>query len=185
RRPAAGPPRSPPGAHPARPPPRVPGPAAPPPPPPAPPRPVDRGGLADLEALDAGPERLDPAGVLVAERERRAPRHDALGEVVHQVQLGVARPCPADPDEHLARPRVGLGHLGQLRLLLPSGEPQRAHRRPPRSGLVGDVPGTCNQTRRPRAPWNEPGRLVVGAGGPRDGQAPVSGSPETGSYTPP
>ena len=49
----------------------------------------------------AGAERIDPAGVLVAERERRTPGQQAAFEVVHQVEVGVAGPGAADPDAHL------------------------------------------------------------------------------------
>ncbi len=83
--------------------------------------------LAGLEAADALAERVHPAGVLVAEREGRIPRQRAGLEVVHQVQVGVARPGGAHLHQHLTRPRHGDRHLDQLRLALPRRQPQRPH----------------------------------------------------------
>ena len=62
--------------------------------------------LAELDAGDADAERVDPPGVLVAERERRIPRQRSGLEVVHQVQVRVARPSSTDLHHHLARTRL-------------------------------------------------------------------------------
>ena len=72
---------------------------------PAAPRAVHGDRLADLEAGDAGAEGVDPAGVLVAERERRVERHQARRELVEQVEVGVAHAGAADLDDDLARAR--------------------------------------------------------------------------------
>ena len=93
------------------------------------PRPVDRHRCADLEAGDAGPERLDPARVLVTQRERRAPRQHPAVEVVHEMEVGVTRAGAADPHQHRPRPGLGLGHFRELRFVVPAGESQCAHAR--------------------------------------------------------
>src|SRR5690606_7025920 len=69
---------------------------------------VDDDRLADLEALDAGPRRLDPAGVLVPERERRV-EGERAGRPLHQVQVRVAGAGAADPDQHLVGAGLGDG----------------------------------------------------------------------------
>ena len=65
-------------------------------------------------ALDARAERLDPAGVLVPERERQLVGQQARGPL-HHVQVGVARTRPADLHEHLARPRLRHRYVAQDR----------------------------------------------------------------------
>ena len=72
---------------------------------------VDRDGLAHVEAGGAGAERLDPPGRLVAQRERQLGVHHPLVELVEDVEVGVADPGGAHPDQHLARSRVRLRHL--------------------------------------------------------------------------
>ena len=57
---------------------------------------------------DAGPERLDGAGALVAEDERQ--RHRPLA--VDGVQVGMAHPARAVADADFARP--GIGQLERL-----------------------------------------------------------------------
>ena len=94
---------------------------------PATPRPVHGDGLADLEAGDPGAERLDPAGVLVAERERRVVGHQAGRELVEQVEVGVAHPGPADPHDDLAGTRLRLRDLTELGVVLPVGQLQGTH----------------------------------------------------------
>ena len=96
---------------------------------PAAPRAVHGDGLADLEAGDAGAEGVDPAGVLVAERERRLVRHQSGRELVEQVEVGVADAGAADLDDDLAGTRIGLRDVAQLRVVLPGGELQGTHDR--------------------------------------------------------
>ncbi len=93
----------------------------------APPRPVHRDREADLEAGDTVAHCFDPPRVLVPEGERRVPRERPLGEVVHEVQVGVAGAGPADPDEHLARSRVGVGNVVELGQFAELEELERAH----------------------------------------------------------
>jgi len=73
------------------------------------PRAVDRDGVALLDRGDTVADRVDPSGVLVAQRQRHLPRHHAGLEVAHHVQVGVTRPGAADPDDYLAGPLVGFG----------------------------------------------------------------------------
>ena len=79
------------------------------------PRAVDRHGRSHLDAADARSERVDPACVLVAEGERRAPGQQPLVEVVHQVEVGVAGTGTADAHAHFARPRLGIGDRRRAR----------------------------------------------------------------------
>ena len=75
--------------------------------------------LAGLEPGDTVTEQVDPAGVLVPERERRPPRKDAVLELVHQVQVGVAGAGASHLDDHLARAGLGVGDLPQDRFAVP------------------------------------------------------------------
>ena len=83
--------------------------------------------LADLEAADPGAQGVHPAGVLVAERERRRPGQAAGLELVHQVQVGVAGAGAADLDQHLAGPGLGDGHVLEDGVALPGVESQGLH----------------------------------------------------------
>jgi hypothetical protein len=76
---------------------------------------------------DTGSGSLDPTRVLVADRERRTPRQRALLEVVHEVEIRVARTCPADPDEHLSRRRLGICDVAKLSGLTEPDQLERAH----------------------------------------------------------
>ena len=58
--------------------------------------------VADLDAADAGADRLDDAGAFVAED----PREHRFGEGVLEVNVGVAEPRCDDPDEDLVVPRT-------------------------------------------------------------------------------
>ena len=90
---------------------------------PAAPRAVDRDGLSRLEPRDAGADRLDPARVLVAEGEGRVERQEAGRELVHEVEVRVARTRATDPDEHFAGPGFGVRDLFDLRGVLPGRQP--------------------------------------------------------------
>jgi erythromycin esterase-like protein len=94
---------------------------------PAAPRPVDEHRLTDLEAAHSGTERIDPPGVLVAERERRAPGEHTGVEVVHEVEIGVAGPRARDPDDDLTGSWLRLGDVPELGWLLPGEELQGLH----------------------------------------------------------
>ena len=65
--------------------------------------------VARRDRGDAVADRLDDAGALVAEHRRRVPRRVGAGG---GVQVGVADAARGEPDEHLARLR-----LGELELL--------------------------------------------------------------------
>ena len=96
---------------------------------PAAPGAVDGHRLADLEATDPFTELVDPAGVLVTKRERRVPRDDAGLELVHQVQIRVARSCTADSNHHLPRPRMRVSDLDKLWFRFPRHQLQCPHDR--------------------------------------------------------
>src|SRR5690606_31962124 len=81
---------------------------------PAPEDAVDRDRLAALPPGDAGPERFDPAGVLVAEGHRK--RERAFGRF-EDVQVGVADAGCADLHEHFARTGFRLRDVDELRLV--------------------------------------------------------------------
>ena len=70
------------------------------------PGPVDRDGVAPLEPVHPRAGLLDPAGVLVAERERDRVRQRSL-RPLHHVEVRVAGAGAADLDQDLARPRLG------------------------------------------------------------------------------
>ena len=74
-------------------------------------------------SVTSGPDRLDDAGALVAEHAVRvAGRVGARGGV----QIGVADPARLEPDEHLARARLGeldVLHDERLPELLQDGGP--------------------------------------------------------------
>ena len=69
--------------------------------------------LAGLEAGHPGTQGVDPAGVLVAEGEGRAPWQLAGVEVVHEVQVGVAGAGAADLDQDLTGAGFRDGHVAQ------------------------------------------------------------------------
>ena len=94
---------------------------------PAAPRAVDGDRPPLVESGDAGADGLDPAGVLVAEGERRLPGHRAGRELVQHVQVGMADPGAAHPQEHLAGSRLGTVDLPELGVLLPAGQLQSTH----------------------------------------------------------
>ena len=87
----------------------------------------DRDRLTAVQAPDAGAQGVDPAGVLVAERERGAPGQHAGVEVVHQVQVRVAGPSGTDLDHHLARSRLRHRDVVENRVALPRLQSQRLH----------------------------------------------------------
>jgi hypothetical protein len=87
----------------------------------------DGHGLTDLQAGHALAEGVHPAGVLVAEGERRAPGQRPRLELVHQVQVGVARARGTHLHQHLTGAGVRARHLLEHRLALPVLQPQRAH----------------------------------------------------------
>jgi hypothetical protein len=74
---------------------------------------VDRDGLATLESLYPGSERLNPPSVLVAKRERN--RHPEGVRGVDDVQVGMA--CASSPDtyEHFTRRGIRLWNIPQFR----------------------------------------------------------------------
>jgi hypothetical protein len=88
---------------------------------------VDGDRPAVLQAGHPGADRLDPAGVLVPQRERQLPRHGPGRELVQHVQVGVADARAADPQQHLARAGLRAVHLAQLGVGLPGGDLERAH----------------------------------------------------------
>ena len=102
----------------------------------APPWAVDGHRLADVQPLDARAHRLDPPGVLVAERERELIREEPGGPL-HHVQVGVTGAGTADLDEHLAGPWLRDVDVAKLRRLTPLDELVGPHRR----WLVSAAPG--------------------------------------------
>jgi hypothetical protein len=70
---------------------------------PAAPGSVHRNRLAGLPPADADAKGLDPAGVLVPERHRQAPRPRFTR--LDDVQVGVTGAGGGDPDQDLAGPR--------------------------------------------------------------------------------
>ena len=70
---------------------------------------------------------MDPASILMAEGERWPPRELARLELVHQVDVGVARTSPADSDDHLSGTSYRIGDLDQDRVGLPFHQPHRLH----------------------------------------------------------
>ena len=156
---------------------------------PAAPRPVDRDGLADLPALHARAERLDPAGVLVPERERQLVGQKARGPL-HHVQVGVARTRPADLHEHLARPRLRHRHVPQDGRLLPLDELEGLHQpRPARPGQKSSEAATSERcvgraTRCSGGTSRPPSGKTELADGGHDEAADVRGRVHGGQPTP-
>jgi hypothetical protein len=78
-------------------------------------------GVADHDVArrdlpDLRPDRLDHAGVLVAEDEGKVRRHGRGEPAVADVQVGPAEPGAGDPDEHVVRAGgLRLRHLVELR----------------------------------------------------------------------
>ncbi|MFN7969134.1 MAG: hypothetical protein U0P47_07350 [Acidimicrobiales bacterium] len=125
---------------------------------PAPRRAVDRNGLAELEPDDSGPDGLDPAGVLVAQGERRLERNHPRLEVVDQVQVRVAHPRTGDTHENLSGGGVGLLDVPDLRVVLPFGELHCVHGGPPpRRGLA-------HHSSTFRAGWTGPAAAISATG---------------------
>jgi len=83
------------------------------------PRPIDGHRFADADALYPGAERLDPTCVLVAKGERWTPRQEPRLELVHEVEIRVARAGTTDSHHDLTRPRVWLRYLAEFGLVLP------------------------------------------------------------------
>ena len=110
------------------------------------PRAVDGDRLTDLEALDARSDGLDPAGVLVAERERQLVGQEPR-RPLHHVQVGVTGSRAADLDEHLARSRLRHLDVPQLGRLLPLDELVRLHGRSGAPAGAGRGAGTGEQGR--------------------------------------
>ena len=74
-------------------------------------QPVDGDRLAFLDTAHARADRVNPAGVLVADHEWWSPRRHAFLELVHDVQVGVAQPRAADLDDDLARAGLRVGQV--------------------------------------------------------------------------
>ncbi len=91
------------------------------------PRAVHGHRVADLNPRRARPECIDPARVLVSERERGTPGQQSALEVVHQVEIRVAGAGATDADAHLAGARLGVVDVDELRSVLPVDQSQRAH----------------------------------------------------------
>ena len=87
---------------------------------------VDEDRVADPDAVRALPELRDRPGHLVAERERELVGQRA-GRPVHQVQVGVAQPCRADLEQHLAGPRLRTRDVAELGGPLPGGQLHGSH----------------------------------------------------------
>jgi threonine dehydrogenase-like Zn-dependent dehydrogenase len=87
----------------------------------------DRDRLAGLKAPSAGADGVYPPGVLVPQRERGVPREDTGLEIVHQVQVRVARPSGTDLNDHLARTRLRYRDFVKNRIALPRIQSQRLH----------------------------------------------------------
>ena len=121
------------------------------------PGPVDGDRLADLQPLDPGAERLDPAGVLVAEREGQVEGHRPL-RPLHQVQVGVAGAGAGDLDQDLAGAGLGNRDLAHLRRRLPGGQLVGLHGR----GHPSTGQGAPRSALRNRAEQN-PGQRSVAA----------------------
>jgi hypothetical protein len=94
----------------------------------APPRAIDRHRVPLAHSCHSGAGGLDPARVLVSQRERGLPGQRTRGEL-HDVQVGVARAGRGHTQENLPRPRLGDRHVAQHRRLLPFDQLIRQHRR--------------------------------------------------------
>ena len=94
---------------------------------PQPQAPTTATGWPGSSPVTPSPSGVHPAGVLVAEGERRVQGSMPGLELVHQVQVGVAGAGAADLDQHLARARLGDGDLLEDRLALPLVQTQCAH----------------------------------------------------------
>ena len=84
-------------------------------------------GVPDLEPLGTRADGLDPARVLVAERERRVEGEEPGRELVEEVEVGVAGAGAADADDDLAGTGRRVVDLDELGVVLPGGELKRAH----------------------------------------------------------
>lgn len=95
-------------------------------------RAVDDVGGSDLEALDPGPELLDPPRDLVSEDVRRGQGIGGVGVVfMEEGNVGVAGTRTRDLQQHLARPWGGLLELPELGECVKSGENNALHRASP------------------------------------------------------
>ena len=96
---------------------------------------VEGDRLPDLEPGDPCSECFDPAGVLVAQRERRFEGNHSCFEVVDQVEVGMAHPGATHLQQDLAGARIWLGHITDFRIVLPLGELNCIHGWLPRVGF--------------------------------------------------
>ena len=85
-------------------------------------------GVADGDVGDAVADRLDPAGVLVAEDVGQRRAHPLVPLTEDDVQVGAADAGPADLDDHVERPGdLGLGHVVDDGLLVVAVEADGLH----------------------------------------------------------
>jgi hypothetical protein len=80
---------------------------------------VDDHGIAAPHAPDSVPDRLDPAGVLMAERVGQLRLEDVLPDPLDDVQVGAAEARAADPHDHVMRVlQVWLADLVEMQVVL-------------------------------------------------------------------
>ena len=68
--------------------------------------------VADLDAFNAGADRLDPAGILVAHNVGKLDVHLGAPDAFDHMQVGAADARAADLDDHIRRAGdFGIGHI--------------------------------------------------------------------------
>src|SRR5690606_39463080 len=108
---------------------------------PASPGPAAGDRLAHLEVGDTFSEGVYPYGVIVAEGERRVPRHHPFLEFVHEVDVGVAGSGSADCDYDFTRSWFGIGNVDELGRRLPRLQTKCFHKAPFTGRAPPTVPG--------------------------------------------
>jgi hypothetical protein len=68
-----------------------------------------------LESGDTRPDRFDPSGILVTERQRNG--HAERVWRIDDVEIRMTDACGADADEHFTRPWLRLRHRSELNLV--------------------------------------------------------------------